>query len=245
MTELMRFEGREIRMATVDSEPMWVAKDVCDVLGLIDSRVATRSVPEEDKGGCDILTPGGSQQMTVVNEAGLYRLIFKSTKPEAERFKNWVTREVLPALRRTGRYEVPQSRLGQVKQAASDAQDIFDTMRIPLEGNQRLLAINRLVSKVNGGFDVLGIADATLETDEVTLTPTQIGSELGLSAVKTNQKLAECGLQERVGKSWVPTDSGKRWAVVIDTGKRHKTDGAPVTQVKWKSTVMQQIASDE
>lgn len=94
-----------IRVQVINQEPWFVAKDVCDALTLENSRKATASLDDDEKGVSPIVTPSGTQQMTIVNESGLYNLIFQSRKPEAKAFRKWVTSEVLPAIRKTGRYE--------------------------------------------------------------------------------------------------------------------------------------------
>jgi len=93
----------------VDSEgfPWWVGADVCAALEIANNRDALGGLPESEKGVEIIDTPGGRQNMLTVNEPGLYRLIFRSRKPAAEAFKNWVLHEVLPQIRRAGRYEIP------------------------------------------------------------------------------------------------------------------------------------------
>lgn len=99
-------------------EPWFVAKDVCAVLGLGNAREACRSFDEDEKGVTIADTPGGKQNMTTVNECGLYRLILKSRKPEAKAFQRWVTHEVLPAIRKDGgymvaRYETPEQTMAR------------------------------------------------------------------------------------------------------------------------------------
>ena len=78
--------------------------DVCQVLDIGEAHVASRRLDDEDKDRFSIPTPGGAQEAIVVNESGLYTLILTSRKPEAKRFKRWVTAEVIPAIRKTGRY---------------------------------------------------------------------------------------------------------------------------------------------
>lgn len=99
------FEGQAVRLR-VDAESAlwWVARDVCAALGLSNPRKATSSLSEDEKDVTTGDTLGGRQKMTVVNEPGLYRLIFQSRKPAAERFKRWVCHEVLPQIRRTGQF---------------------------------------------------------------------------------------------------------------------------------------------
>ncbi|MBO7466602.1 MAG: LacI family DNA-binding transcriptional regulator [Bacteroidaceae bacterium] len=97
--------NQPIRVEVIKGEPWFVAKDVCDALTVENSRKATASLDDDEKGASPIVTPSGTQQMTIVNESGLYNLIFQSRKPEAKKFRKWVTMEVLPSIRKTGRYE--------------------------------------------------------------------------------------------------------------------------------------------
>lgn len=110
MNELQIFENEEfgeIRTVTINNEPWFVGKDVATALGFTNSRDAIAThVFEEDKGVEPIDTPGGKQNMTVVNESGLYALVFGSRLDSAKKFKHWVTAEVLPSLRKTGSYEM-------------------------------------------------------------------------------------------------------------------------------------------
>lgn len=96
--------GQEVR-AVVDDGPWWVAADVCAVLAHSNPTMAVAGLDEDERGLRIVETPSGQQQMVVINEAGLYSLILRSRKPEAKAFKRWVTHEVLPAVRQTGRYE--------------------------------------------------------------------------------------------------------------------------------------------
>lgn len=103
-------EFGEIRTVTIDNEPWFVGKDVALALGYERTADAIRQhVEEEDRGVGEIQTPGGKQKMTVINESGLYALIFGSKLESAKRFKHWVTSEVLPAIRRHGAYMTDQT----------------------------------------------------------------------------------------------------------------------------------------
>jgi anti-repressor protein len=89
-----------------DHEPWFVAKDVCAALEIKNSRQALTRLDDDEKGVISNDTPGGAQQMAMVNEAGLYTLVLSSKKPEAKAFKRWVTHEVLPSIRKDGGYMV-------------------------------------------------------------------------------------------------------------------------------------------
>ena len=101
------FEDHLVRIVTRDGEPWFVANDVCRALGLVNPRKATGDLAEDEKGVTTGDTPGGVQEMVVISEPGVYRLVFTSRKPEAERFKRWLAHDVLPAIRRTGGYAIP------------------------------------------------------------------------------------------------------------------------------------------
>lgn len=108
MNELEIFKNEEfgeIRTITINNEPWFVSKDVAFVLGYSNPRDAiSKHVDVEDKGVAKCDTLGGSQDLTVINESGLYSLILSSKLPTAKKFKHWVTSEVLPTIRKHGAY---------------------------------------------------------------------------------------------------------------------------------------------
>lgn len=101
------FESSSIRTLGDAISPLFVAADVAAILGYGSTKDATRILDDDEKQTVSIDTNGGKQSMTAVTESGLYAMIFKSKRPEAKRFRKWVTSEVLPAIRKTGRYEAP------------------------------------------------------------------------------------------------------------------------------------------
>ncbi|MCS5285912.1 BRO family protein [Staphylococcus aureus] len=108
MQELQTFNFEELPVRTleVDGEPYFIGKDVADILGYTNSRkTLSDHVDEEDKLTSRIVTSGQNRNVTIINESGLYSLIFSSKLENAKRFKRWVTSEVLPSLRRTGTYQ--------------------------------------------------------------------------------------------------------------------------------------------
>lgn len=113
------FEGTEVRVVMIQGEPWFVGCDACAALQLDGrSRDYLRMLDDDEKGAHIVRTLGGDQQVQIVNESGLYSLIFKSRKPEAKRFKRWVTHEVLPTLRKHGAYVMPEA---QPEAPAQDA----------------------------------------------------------------------------------------------------------------------------
>ncbi|MGX8127420.1 BRO-N domain-containing protein [Clostridioides difficile] len=100
----------EIRAIELNGEHWFVGKDVADTLGYKDTSDALkRHVDDEDKGVGEIPTPGGNQNMKIINESGLYSLILSSKLSTAKKFKHWITRDVLPSIRKTGTYSSKKS----------------------------------------------------------------------------------------------------------------------------------------
>lgn len=101
------FEENLVRVLELEGEPWFVANDVCNCLGLANPRKAVADLDDDEKGVTTSDTLGGAQEMNIISEPGVYRLVFRSRKPEAERFKRWLAHEVLPAIRKTGGYGAP------------------------------------------------------------------------------------------------------------------------------------------
>lgn len=100
--------GNNIRVMTdAQGEPLFVLKDVCNALGITNTRNVSARLDEDMKGVRPVDTLGGTQQLTVINEPGLYEVIIRSDKPEATQFRRWVTSEVLPSIRKHGMYATP------------------------------------------------------------------------------------------------------------------------------------------
>jgi anti-repressor protein len=100
------FEGQGVRWVRIDGESWAVASDVCKALKIADTRQAVERLDEADWCQVPISSGGQDRWMYVVNESGLYEMIIRSDKPDARRFRHWVTREVLPTIRKTGSYQV-------------------------------------------------------------------------------------------------------------------------------------------
>ena len=104
------FENHTIRAVSKNGEAWFVAEDVCSVLGLTNPSMALKALDEDEYSKFNLGNSGrGNPNVNIINESGLYALILKSRKLEAKRFRKWVTSEVLPAIRKTGKYSVSQS----------------------------------------------------------------------------------------------------------------------------------------
>ena len=102
------YESSEVRTVQVNGEPWFVLADVCKVLEISNSRNISSRLEPDEKGVTLVDTLGGTQQMTIINESGLYAVVLRSDKPQAKPFRKWVTSVVLPSIRKTGSYSVQQ-----------------------------------------------------------------------------------------------------------------------------------------
>lgn len=185
-------------------------------------------------------TLGGSQRMSVVSESGLYALVFKSRKPEAQAFRKWVTSEVLPTIRKTGAYVLPRSELLNKEVAAREFAALKAVAELcGLEGNAAIVSADNAIRREHG-ISLLQTLQIELKNPDQKyfFSPTQIAEMLHLSGPREVNKLLEIGgYQVKSGGQWLPTEKGKAHAVLLDTGKRHSS-GVMIQQLKWKETVL-------
>lgn len=127
----------EIRTVVIDGEPWFVAVDVCRALEIVNSRDALTRIDEDEKGVVLTDTPGGKQEVTTVNEPGLYSLVLGSRKPEAKAFKRWITHEVIPSIRKNGGYIAGQETMSDVElmaRALIVAQNVIEEKNRQISG---------------------------------------------------------------------------------------------------------------
>ena len=113
---VFNFQSNEVRIVVRDGNPWFVASDVADALEYREGKDMARILDDDEKGAHIMRTLGGDQSVTIISESGLYHAVLKSRKPKAKQFRRWVTSEVLPAIRKTGRYS---NRLNTPEETAS------------------------------------------------------------------------------------------------------------------------------
>lgn len=135
LQQIFKYQNRQVRTLQINGEPWFVGKDAAEILGYSKSRNAlARHVDEEDKMVTKCNTPGGAQEMTIINESGLYSLVLSSKLPDAKKFKHWITSEVLPQIRKTGKYAPkPLSREELLAKAVLEADTMIKEQKALLE----------------------------------------------------------------------------------------------------------------
>ena len=178
--------GFQIRGGLIDNEPYFVAKDVCEALSIEKYRDAVARLDDDERGSLVVDTLGGNQEMTALNESGLYSLIMTSRKQEAKEFKKWVTKEVLPSIRKHGIYATDTT-IEKIISNPDFAIQLLTTLKE--ERAARLEAERR---------------NAVLMHATKTYTATEIAKEIGLkSAIALNNKLADLKIQFKQNGTWV------------------------------------------
>lgn len=194
--QLFNFKGQQVRTVTIDNEAYFVGKDVADILGYSQTAKAVREhVPEQFKGVSKLDTPGGKQEVTVISEAGVYKLAFTSKLPAADEFTNWIASDVLPAIRKHGAYMTP----AKIEEVLTDPDTIIQlATQLKQEREGRLIAeqkVNELTPKATYYDKVL--ADKSL------VTITQIAKDYGMSGRAMNKKLHELKVIYKQGQTWL------------------------------------------
>lgn len=152
------FESKSIRTLAINNEPWFVAKDVCDAIGLTNSRMSLIALDEDEKGVSLIYTPSGQQEMNIVSESGMYTLILRCRDAVKKgsiphRFRKWVTAEVLLAIRKTGKYES--------KTTVDDRTGLRNAVNMLV--SKKGLIYSEAYHLVHQRFNVESIEDLTLE----------------------------------------------------------------------------------
>ncbi|MBQ4524910.1 MAG: phage antirepressor KilAC domain-containing protein [Bacteroidaceae bacterium] len=197
MKNLTIFKNKEfgqIRTCMVDGETFFVGKDVASALGYANpTKAVTVHVDEEDRSMSEMGTlQRGNQSTIIINESGLYALILSSKLESAKRFKRWVTSEVLPQIRKNGRYELEHHN------------ELLEKHNKQLTNQTRVLACrNALLEEIAKQQKPLTDYARTILSSTQTVTVTQIAQDYGISAKKLNQMLKDFRIQYRLGGQWI------------------------------------------
>ena len=186
--QLFNFENHEVRSLLLNNEPWFVGKDVAEVLGYERADNAIRNhIDKEDKLMHQISASGQNRNMTIINESGLYSLVLSSKLPSAKKFKRWVTSEVLPALRKTGQYQVKELSGSELMAKAL------------IEAQSVLAAKDKVIEEMKpkaSYYDVILNCKGLLATSV-------IAKDYGWSAIRLNEYLHKKGIQFKQGKTWL------------------------------------------
>lgn len=205
MSEVMPYRfpgtGHNIRVIEIDGEPWFIAGDVALALGYRDAYNATRWLLDAERGTHLVSTPGHQQEVTIISEAGLYRMVMRSNKEQAVQFQLWIAHEVLPAIRKTGHYAVAPMTPAEILLA--QAQQLVDQERRITHISSQLTELGARVDGIeqrSGWYTALGFARMhNLPTDHASLNrlgrdAARITRRAGIEPAKvTNEAFGEVG----------------------------------------------------
>lgn len=189
------FNSHNLTTVSIDSEPWFVASDVCKILEIANPRNAVSRLDDDEKGVRLMDTLGGQQEKTIINESGLYSLTMGSRKPEAKAFKKWVTSIVLPKIRKTGQFAIaPENPLLQLANAVLTAQKVIDEQSSRLALAEPKAAAFELITNAE---DELCLTDAA---KQLQVSPRKLNSFLQQQRwiFKRNGSGSWCAYQNRI-----------------------------------------------
>ena len=179
------YESQQIRLIQDEQgEPWWIAKDVCDVLELTNVAMAVKGLDDDEKGVSKVYTLGGEQELLTVNEPGLYTLIIRSNKPDAKKFKRWITHKVLPSIRKTGKYEIDN--LSEIDLIIKSAEALKKIELKQIEYDKRLTSLETK-SHQNSGNTGNWTITAWCKLNNLNITLTE-AMQRGREAVKLSKE---------------------------------------------------------
>lgn len=204
------FDNKDVRTLVIDNEPWFVGKDVAAILGYAKPANAVKKyVTDKYKGVTKMMTPGGTQNVTIISEPGLYKLIFKSHAPNAEKFTDWVAEEVLPSIRKHGAYATPVTIDSILADPDSGIRLLQELKEERKQKEQALLKASReregrLIAeqKVNEYEPKASYYDLILQNKSL-MNITQIAKDYGMGGAEMNKKLHELGVQFKQSGNWL------------------------------------------
>ncbi|MDT0747167.1 phage antirepressor [Staphylococcus chromogenes] len=194
--QVFKFEDLPVRTLEIDDEPYFVGKDVSDILGYSNSRKALLDhVDEEDKLTSQIVTAGQRRNQTIINESGLYNLIFSSKLESAKRFKRWVTSEVLPTIRKHGIYATDSV----IENTLNNPDYIINILTEYKKERELNLLLQQQVGELKPKADYY---DQILKSKKL-ITVNAIAKDYGMSAQALNKILHDLKVQFKQSGQWL------------------------------------------
>jgi prophage antirepressor-like protein len=245
---VFNFEGHEVRTTYVDEEPWFVANDVSSVLLYGEASAMTRHLDDDEKGLSTRQTPGGIQELLVISESGLYSAILRSRKPEAKRFKKWVTSVLLPGLRKKEFVhvsEAPISNQALTKMVTDSLRELHQDMRAEMKEIRSMVTAQASKAPVAKKALPAPAKPGDMTKDEIKrrglITAAMAGVRLGMTTSRFNTILEVLGYHTRVVDKYTLTSKARNHAEVVG----HTTDRKGEIRAKhlWKESILAQIPS--
>ncbi len=235
------FENSEIRIILIDNEPWFIAKDIGDILGYTTDSAMSNAKKDldDDEVKTSFKMKSSDDRIKLydlVSESGFYSLIIRSRKQIAKPFQKWVTREVLPSIRKTGSYSISQQTPEKSHQTVQVQNDGFD-IKLYTQQSREIFELVQLINSQNSKtlyfdkFMTAKFGESPLNKFKINLEnyyfiPTELGNFINTSPVETNKILEFKGFQTKQNGAWTLTEKGRSFAIEVQNGS--------FLQIKWK-----------
>lgn len=199
MNEVFNFHGQEVRTVTIDNDPYFSNADVCKILDINNPSQALKRLKQDGVITNEVIDGlGRKQDMKFVSESNLYKLIFQSKKKEAEAFTDWVTSEVLPAIRKHGLYAIDDL-LNNPDMAIAALQKLKEERQLRLQAQEEVAQKNQIIQELQPKATYY---DLVLQNKSL-VAISVIAKDYGMSAKKLNKILHELKIQFKQGETWL------------------------------------------
>ena len=199
MNEVFNFNGQEVRTVTIDNDPYFSNADVCKILDINNPSQALKRLKQDGVITNEVIDGlGRKQDMKFVSESNLYKLIFQSKKKEAEAFTDWVTSEVLPAIRKHGLYAIDDL-LNNPDMAIAALQKLKEERQLRLQAQEEVAQKNQIIQELQPKATYY---DLVLQNKSL-VAISVIAKDYGMSAKKLNKILHELKIQFKQGNTWL------------------------------------------
>ncbi|HAO61572.1 MAG TPA: phage antirepressor [Erysipelotrichaceae bacterium] len=190
--EIFKYQEKNIRTVLINNEPWFVAKDVCNVLGIKNITQAMSRLDSDERSMSNIGRQGNAN---IVNESGLYAIILRSDKEEAKEFRKWVTSEVLPTIRKKGMFLTVE----MVEKTITDPGYVLGVLQAYSDARNEITIKDQIIGELQPKSDYL---DVILQSQS-SMPITQIAKDYGKTAIEMNQLLHDLKVQFKVNEQWV------------------------------------------
>jgi prophage antirepressor-like protein len=237
--DIFNFEGNEVRTTAVNGDPWFVANDISSALDYRDSFNMVRTMDDDEKGTHTVSTLGGDQQMLVINESGLYSAILRSRKPEAKRFKKWVTSVLIPGIRKKEFVHISEARssFDSYETLRAEMREMKEMMMSLISAPIEVPVTRKVAVESKPAPVVLTIDQARKEKGLLSIA--QIANRLGMKASRLNAIFEILGFHTRVSNRYTATS--KATGFIEFLGKSNYRGQGSVDKYFWKESVISKI----
>lgn len=220
--ELFTYERAELRTLVIDAEPWFVLADLCRALDIRNGRDVAARLADDQRGVAQIDTPGGAQQMTIVNESGMYEVVIRSDKPEAVNFRRWITGDVLPQIRKTGSYSTAPALTGPELVAAA----LIEANRMLEAKDERIAELEPKAAVAEKLLDADGDLSVRDAAQSLTRAGIKVGATRLFNALEAKGWIARAPGDGRYRVKQSAIESG--WMSVLPQSHYHPKTGVLV-----------------